>query len=241
MLYTSRDNKKIKELKKLQSKKYRDLTNKFIVEGFHLIKEALEYGYLDEVYVPLDTNIDIPVPINYVTKDILKYISNLENPNIIGLCHKKIDNHIGSSIVILEDIQDPGNLGTIIRSSVAFNIDTIILSKNSVDLYNDKVIRATQGMLFKINIIVLDILDTIKDLKEKGYTIYGTKVDGGTELKTIEKSSKFAIIMGNEGAGISKDVSALCDHFLYIKMNKNCESLNVGVATSIILYELNNK
>lgn len=238
MLYTSKDNKKIKELKKLQSKKYRDLTSRFIVEGEHLVEEAFKNSCLDEVYILENTNISINVPINYVSKEILKYISNLETPTIIGLCHKQKETSIGKKIVILEDIQDPGNLGTIIRSCVAFNIDTLILSKNTVDLYNEKVLRATQGMIFKINIIVKDTLEIVKELKQQDYHIYGTKVDGGKELKTIEKNDKFAIIMGNEGRGITKDIEKLCDTYLYIKMNKSCESLNVGVATSIILYEL---
>lgn len=240
MLYTSKENKKIKEIKKLQSKKYRDLTGLFIVEGEHLIKEAYNSGYLDEIYIEEGKNIDIEIPTNYVTKEILKYISNLETPTMIGICHKKEEKPIGNKVVILEDIQDPGNLGTIIRSAVAFNIDTIILSKNTVDLYNDKVLRATQGMIFKINIITRDVIEIIKELKSNNYIIYGTKVDGGKELKTIEKNTKFAIIMGNEGNGISESVSNLCDIYLYINMNKKCESLNVGIATSIILYELDN-
>lgn len=238
MLYTSKENKKIKDIKKLQSKKYRDLTGKYIIEGDHLIKEAYNAGYLDEILVEEGSNIDINVPVNYVSRDILKYLSNLDNPNIIGICHKKDEEKIGNRVVILEDIQDPGNLGTIIRSSVAFNIDTIIISKNSVDLYNDKVIRATQGMIFKINIIVRDVIEIVEKLKGENYHIYGTKVDNGKELKSIENYDKFAIIMGNEGAGISQEVSNLCDTNIYIKMNQSCESLNVGVATSIILYEL---
>lgn len=238
MLYTSKDNKKIKDIKKLQTKKYRDLTNQYIVEGEHLINEAYKCGYLDEIFIEEGKTFNINVPINYVSKEILKYLSNLETPTIIGICHKKQEQPIGDKVVILEDIQDPGNLGTIIRSSVAFNIDTIILSKNSVDLYNDKVIRATQGMIFKINIITRDAIEIVKELKSKNYTIYGTKVDGGKELKTIEKNRLFAIIMGNEGKGISNEISNLCDTYLYIKMNNECESLNVGIATSIILYEL---
>ena len=141
--------------------------------------------------------------------------------------------------MILEDIQDPGNLGTIIRSSVAFNVDTLVLSSNTVDLYNPKVIRATQGMIFKLNIIIENNLEElIKNLKQNNYTIYTTNVKNGNSLKTIEKKDKLAIIMGNEGNGVSDKLNLLADEYLYIDMNKNCESLNVAVATSIILYEL---
>ena len=141
---------------------------------------------------------------------------------------------------MLDEIQDPGNLGTIIRSSVAFNIDTIILSKTCVDLYNSKVIRSTQGMLFHINIIISDLKEIVMNLKKENYQILSTKVDGGKNIKEFKTSDKLAIIMGNEGNGVSAEIMNLSDNFVYIDMNKNCESLNVAVATSIILYELNN-
>ena len=238
MLYTSTDNKKIKEIKKLNEKKYRDQNNLFIVEGEHLVLEAYKKGYLKELILEADTIFPLDVETNYVSNNVLKYISNLDTPQkIIGICEKKQPEIIGKKILVLEDIQDPGNLGTIIRSSVAFNIDTIILSNNSVDEYNSKVIRASQGLLFHINIVRSDILEEINNLKNKGYHIYGTKVTHGKDLKLLEKYQKFAIIMGNEGNGMSEEVSELCDEFIYIKMNESCESLNVGVATSIILYE----
>ena len=151
---------------------------------------------------------------------------------------RKVNKKIGNKILALDGIQDPGNLGTIIRSAVAFNIDTIVLGKGTVDLYNSKVIRGTQGMLFHINIISEDLCEFISNCKEQNYKILGTKVTHGKNLKNIEKNDKFVIIMGNEGNGISDSVEDLCDEFIYIDMNEVCESLNVGVATSIILYEL---
>ena len=142
----------------------------------------------------------------------------------------------------MDNIQDPGNLGTIIRSSVAFNVDTLVLTKNCVDLYNPKVIRATQGMLFKLNIIIVsDIEGFIVSLKDNNFKVYSTSVIGGNSLKSIEKSNRFAIIMGNEGNGVRDSINSLCDEFIYIDMNPLCESLNVGVATSIILYELSRR
>jgi len=239
MLYTSIENKKKKNIKKLNTKKYRDINNEFIIEGEHLILEAYKNGILKEVLLEENTDIDIDVEKNYVTKNVLKYISNLDNPsNILGICKKKEKKDIGNKIVVLDGIQDPGNLGTIIRSSVAFNIDTIILGENCVDLYNYKVLRATQGMLFSVDIIEANLLDILPKLSEKGYKIYGTKVNGGKSLKSVERCEKFAIIMGNEGTGVRSEVLDLCNEYLYIDMNKKCESLNVGVATSIILYEL---
>ena len=239
MYIESLSNKKIKELNKLKNKKYRDLENLFLVEGWHLVKEAYNAGILKEVLVLKDTFVEMNCNIIYTTEEVLKYLSDVEAPqNIIGVCMKIDNNKIGNKVVILDDIQDPGNLGTIIRSSVAFNFDTIILSNNSVDIYNPKVIRSTQGMLFKVNIIRCDLTEKISKLKDDGYRIIATKVTNGKDVKTLEKIEKLCIIMGNEGNGVSDKVLALADDFIYIKMNKNCESLNVGVATSILLYEL---
>ena len=239
MLYSSCDNKRIKDIKKLKFKKYRDIENKYLVEGEHLVNEAYKSGVLETLIIEEGFKSILDVDTMVVTYDVLKCVSELETPQkMIGIC-KKIDNsYIGEKVLILDQIQDPGNLGTIIRSAVAFSFDTIILSNNSVDLYNSKVIRASQGMLFNINIKRCNLTDIIPKLKKENYKIFGTKVTGGKDIKSIEKSKKFAIIMGNEGNGLSLDIQNLCDEFIYVKMSQRCESLNVGVATSIILYEL---
>ncbi|MDD3453465.1 MAG: RNA methyltransferase [Bacilli bacterium] len=240
MLYTSIENKKIKEIKKLNIKKYRDQSGLFLIEGQHLIEEAKKASLLQTLILEKEEKNNNDIETMYVTKEIIKYISELDNPsNILGICKKIKENEIlGDKILILDEIQDPGNLGTIIRSAVAFNIDTIILGENTVDLYNSKTIRSSQGMLFHINIIRRNIKNIINQLKQENYIILGTKVTNGKNIKTIEKTKKFAIIMGNEGNGVSNDILNNCDDYLYIKMNKTCESLNVAVATSIILYEL---
>ena len=238
-MYTSINNQKIKNLKKLNQKKYRDKENLFLVEGRHLVEEAYKVGILKEIYSCNDESSNFDVPNYIVTEEIIKYLSEVEsNQKIIGLCSKKEMEKIGNKVIMLDDIQDPGNLGTIIRSSVAFNFDTIILSNNSVDLYNPKVIRASQGMMFKLNIIRTDLIEKIKEMKKDNYKIIATKVTNGKDIKSLEKSKKICIIMGNEGNGVREEIMSLADDFVYIKMNENCESLNVAVATSILLYEL---
>lgn len=238
-IITSLENKKIKNLSKLLIKKYRDQEDKFLVEGEHLVEEALKAGKLIEVIKTEDYEIDYEVPITIVTYEVLKKLSNSVTPQkVIGVVKKLDEKEIGNKILILDNLQDPGNLGTIIRSSVAFNVDTIVLSENCVDLYNDKVIRASEGMLFHINIVKKDIEKFIDELHSKGFVVLGTRVTDGENVKNIEVNDKLAIIMGNEGAGVRREVLDKCDKYLYIPMNESCESLNVGVATSIILYEL---
>lgn len=238
MVYSSNKNELIKSIKKLNLKKYRDSKLEYLVEGEHLVKEAIKTNVVKYIVVEENYNFDTDIKKIEVTYDVLKYISNLDNPQKIMAVCKKIENKkIGNRILILDDIQDPGNLGTIIRSCVAFNIDTLVLSESTVDVYNSKVIRASQGMLFKLNIIVTNIDQFIKNIKSD-YKIIGTDVNNGSSIKDFKNISKFAIIMGNEGNGLNSNIKELCDDYIYIPMNNNCESLNVGVAASIIMYEL---
>lgn len=242
MIITSVSNNKIKETCKLKDKKYRNSTNSFLIEGKNLIEEAYKKNLLKEIFVLEDNNITLDVPTNYVSKEVMKKLSTTDSiPVVVGVSHKKREEELGNRLLILDNIQDPGNLGTIIRSSKAFNIDTIVVSPNTVDIYNSKVLRATEGMIFHINIIVRELETFINDIKKDNYIIYGTKVDGGTNVKNIKISSKYALVIGNEGNGMSLNICNLCDHYLYIKMNNEVESLNAGVATSILLYEMDDK
>lgn len=243
MVITSLNNEHIKKLNKLKEKKHRDQKGLFLLEGEHLVIEALKHNTIEELIVLEETSFSNDnIKTTIVTKEVMKKLSSMDSyPTVIGVSKKIEEKEIGNNVLILEDIQDPGNLGTMIRSAVAFDIDTIILSPKTVDLYNSKVIRATQGMIFSINIVVKDIEDTIINLKENNYIIYGTTVDNGTDVKSISKEEKFALIIGNEGSGMSDKIKSLCDKNLYIKMNDKVESLNAAVASSILLYELRGK
>ena len=241
MLITSLNNDKVKELVKLKDKKYRDENSIFFVEGKDLIDEAYKNNLLKQLYIIDGTINDYnDIPCTYITKEIMKKISAMESiSNYFGICHKKQEKELGNRLLILDNIQDPGNLGTIIRSAVAFNFDTIILSTDTVDLYNPKVLRSTKGMLFNINIIVRDLntfIDTLTD-----YTIYGTDVTKGIDIKDEDLPDKLAIIIGNEGQGISSEIKNKCHKFIYLKMDNKCESLNAGVSASIIMYEVYHK
>ena len=243
MLITSVHNEHIKELVKLKEKKYRDQTETFLVETKHLVLEAYKAGLIEELILEQNEIFPLDVKPLYVSKEVLKKLSSVESPsNVMAVVRKRpTEEKYGEKILILDRIQDPGNLGTIIRSAVAFNIDTIICSPDTVDFYNPKVVRASQGMMFHIPIMVKNTKQIIKELKENDYKIVGTKVTNGKDVRTASIYSHFALVIGNEGQGISQDIDELCDEYLYIKMNENCESLNASIAASILLYEINNK
>lgn len=242
MYITSINNEYIKEISKLNEKKYRDKLNKYLIEGLHLVTEALKYDIIDTIIIREDFSYETNIKHIIVSNEVMKKLSdNPSIPKIMAVVNKKESTIKGNKILLLDRLQDPGNLGTIIRSAVAFNFDTIILSNDTVDLYNSKVLRSTQGMLFNINILRQDLTNVINELKNNNYTIYGTKVDNGNDVKEINKINKFALIIGNEGTGISDNILKQCDKYLYIKMNNNCESLNAGVAASILMYEMGNK
>ena len=242
MVISSLENDKVKDLVRLQQKKYRDLTGTYLVEGEHLVEEVFLEDIVLEIIVLDGEEFPYSCSTTYVSYDVMKKISTLETPpKIMALCKKKENLEIlGKKILLLDEIQDPGNLGTIIRSSLAFSVDTIILSNRCVDLYNPKVLRSTQGMFCHMNILTMDTYDAIRYMGENDIPLYGTSVVGGVEASSLSKEEKqtYCLIMGNEGKGLSNELLSYCDKKLYIPMNSKVESLNVGVACSILLYEL---
>ena len=234
MKITSLQNQKVKYWVSLNNKKVRDQEQCFLIEGDHLVKEALKLGLVMETISTIDEDADY-----LVTEEIMKKISNqVSISNEAAVVKFILPKEIEGNILVLDGLQDPGNLGTIIRSSLAFNFKTIILGDNCVDLYNPKVIRATEGMLFYQNILRKNLLCYLPSLKEKGYHIVGTDVKNGQDIRLIKKE-KIALVIGSEGQGISKEIKDICDDFVYIKMNKKVESLNASVASSILMYEVN--
>ena len=236
MKITSIHNDNVKYWVSLKNKKIRDKERKFIVEGDHLIEEARKNNLIEYIISCVDENADF-----YVTKEIMEKISDQKSISYNAAVVKFIpEDSVNGNVIILDNLQDPGNLGTIIRSSVAFNIDTIIISDTSVDLYNPKVVRSTEGMIFNLNIIRRNLEEIIPVLKNLGYKIVGTDVNEGIDVRNISKEN-VAIVIGNEGSGMSDSVRNLCDEFINIKISKACESLNAGVAASIIMYEVSHE
>ena len=234
MIIESLNNEKIKYYTKLQNKKYREETGLYIAPGEHLVREALALDLVEDVFL-LEGEENTYGNVTYLKEAVMKKLSGLENaPKVLAIVKKNVSNEITGNVVILDDLRDPGNIGTIIRSAVAFNYETIIISPNSADVYNIKTIRATEGMLYKINIVIKDLNEIIPDLKNKGYKIVGTDVQKGSHPYKI--SGAHTLIIGSEAKGMSDDVKKVCDEFFYIPMNEKCESLNAGVSASILMY-----
>ena len=232
------NNEKIKNYSKLLNKKYRDETNMYLVSTDHLVKEAIKKDIVVEIFL-LDGIENIYGNVTYVKENVMRKLTDLKTlPTVVAVVKKEESKEINGNVILLDGIQDPGNLGTIIRSAVAFNIDTIILGNNTVDIYNEKTLRASEGMIYNINFVKEDLLTIIPKLKDMDYKVIGTSVTNGKDIKDLNKD-KIAFIVGNEGNGISKSIFDLCDDYVYIKMNDKCESLNVAIASSIIMYELN--
>lgn len=239
MLITSKDNNKIKEVRKLLDRKYSKEKGLFVIEGNNLITEAYKNNLLVELYVLDGTKVDFDFECTYVTEDVMKTLSNLKStPRVLGVSKYKRTNDLGNKIIVLDNLQDPGNAGTIIRNAVAFGIDTIIFSDTSVYPYHEKVLRSTGGMIFNINIVIGNIGNYINEIKRKDIKVIGTSLHTNSYLDTLEKLEEFAIIFGNEGNGISSEVLDTCDILVKIKMNELCESLNVGVSSGIVLYHM---
>ena len=237
MLITSKDNSRIKEIRKLLNKKYSIEKGLFVIEGENLVEEAIKSNLLVELYVLDGTSCKYDFKYDNITLDVMKSISDLKStPRLIGVSKYINKNSLGNKIVLLDGVQDPGNAGTIIRNCVAFGVDSIVFSKDSVSPYNEKVLRSTGGMIYNINIIIDEIENIVKKIREKNIKLIGTSLSLSKELEQIEKYEEYAIIFGNEGNGVSKKILDLCDDIVRIDMENKCESLNVGVSSGIILY-----
>lgn len=231
----SLQNAKVKNLVKLHQKKYRDETGLFLVEGEHLVTEAKKAGVLQ--YIITDEEDKADADGLFVTPEIMKKIStNVSAVHVIGVCGKcKIAVKEPKRIVLLDDVQDPGNLGTLIRTAVSFSFDAIYCSKHTADVYNEKVIRSTQGALFYIPVIYSDLTQTIALLKKDGFTVIGTSLHEADGMRSFKAREKMAFVLGNEGQGVSEEILSQCDAKLFIEMH-GFESLNVAVAGGIVMY-----
>ena len=254
MVITSKDNEIIKHIRKLREKKYRDEENEFIIEGIKLIEEAiLENATIKKIIICDDCNIEENDIYNnlkyeiakldciYVSEKVFSYITDVKTPQgIMAIIEKKKEEEINFSedlILVLNNIQDPGNMGTKLRTADSLNLKQIIISKDSCDIYSPKVVRSTMGAIFRINIIESsDLVKTVKEMKKHKISIVSTSLDTNKSMYDISYK-KSAIIIGNEANGVQKELQDLSDNKIIIPMIGKTESLNASVATAVVLYE----
>ncbi|MCI9063539.1 MAG: RNA methyltransferase [Clostridia bacterium] len=251
---TSKDNSIIKHIKKLKEKKYRNQYNEYIVEGAKIISEAVrENANIKQIIICdgcennelIETHLKYELAkyeCIYVPNNIFKMLTDVENPQgVLAVIEKSGKNaeirYDEDIIVVLDDVQDPGNVGTILRTIDSVGLKQVIVSKGTADIYNSKVIRSTMGAIFRVNVIECEnIKQTLQELKKNNFKITVTSLEAKKTIYDIDYNKK-VIVVGNEANGVSKDVQKLADEKVIIPMLGNTESLNVSIATGIVLYE----
>ena len=244
MIITSKDNEIIKNIKKLKEKKYR--LDSYIVEGIKMVKEAInENQEIALIAIREDFKIDFDtkkIKIVTISNKIFNDISDVKTPQgILAVIKKNQNNQIETNqeyILALDSLQDPGNMGTIIRTADSANINQIIINKTTVDPYSPKVIRSTMGAIYRTNIIeVEDLKTTLKEMKSKGFQIITTDLKATQSIYDINYNNKTVVVIGNEANGVSQEILQIADKKVIIPMLGKTESLNASIAASIMIYE----
>lgn len=268
MTITSKSNDIVKYICSLDNKKYRNKYNKYVVEGIKMVEEIINSeGYTPEFIVYSEEILEkttlgktfLKVINQYTNKykfvhvneDVFKYIANTETPQgVVAVIDKNeyditklelyLDTSKNQKYIILDKIQDPGNLGTIVRTCVSFGISNIICIEGTVDAFSSKVVRSSMSGILKSNIYYIkenEIEKLINILKSKEYNIISTSLKTDKYLNEIELNDKSIFVMGNEANGVSDKLLNLCDSLVKIPMNNEIESLNVAIASSIVMYQ----
>ena len=233
-IINSQNNFRVKQWLKLKDKFNRDKQKRFLVHGYHLVLEAYRTGMLEEVICSSKTT-ELDVPTFLVSSEVMERISMLAAPpRIMGVAKQKTSMIINGNAVFVNAVHHPGNLGTIIRNAAAFDVATVIV-ESSVDAYNPKVVQASQGMIFHVNIIKSSLQEQVVALKKLGYQIIGTDILSGNSMHQLTPAKKWGLVLGSEKDGVGEDLLKKCDVNIKIDMSSKCESLNVGVASGIIL------
>ena len=251
---SSKDNEFIKHVKKLKDKKYREQSNEYVIEGIKLVEEAInENAKIKQIVICEECTKTQEISKKlmyeiasfdciYVTENVFNNITEVKNPQgILAVIERKnSENEINYNediIVALDGIQDPGNLGTILRTVDSIGLKQILVSKETADVYNPKVVRYTMGAIFRVKVIECEDLEkTLKQIKKHKYEIVVTSLQTNESIYDIEYNKK-VIVIGNEANGVSKEIQEMADKKVKIPMLGKTESLNASVATGIVLYE----
>ena len=257
-LIVSKSNDNVKLIRSLNEKKYRTKYNAFYLEGVKVTNEILDKNEaIDILFIAYSKSLLIStnggqallnrisslknIKVLEFEENIFKYMTDTVNTQGILVVMKipkySLENEENKNIILLDKVQDLGNIGTIIRSCNAFGVDTILCTSGTADVYSPKAVRATMGGILNVKIIYLDGIEKLNLLKKMGYKIATTSLKTQNSIDSIDYNNKYIFVMGNEANGVSKEIIDISDFVVKIPMNEKIESLNVGVATSIILYE----
>lgn len=250
----SKDNLQIKQARKLKEKKYRVENGKFLIEGLRFVMEAVNSDFaITDIFLTCDfydiwernlmkEKIKNMPSVYIVTDEVLKSISTTENPQgivaVVKNTRLRYKKDMEGFYVLADRIQDPGNMGTIIRSSYAAGALGVILTKGTVDVYNEKTLRSTMGSIFHVPVIQDEQLDKIKVLKENGFKLIASLLDAETNFYDVSLNRKIIFAVGNEANGLSEDIEQIADIKARIPMPGGAESLNAAVSASIMMFEL---
>lgn len=263
MIIVSKSNEKIKYINSLKDKKYREKYSKYILEGIKLVDEYINLrGQTPLEFIVLSKDLLVNAQggeklynklkdsekVIEVDSSVFSYLSDTETPQgvlvVIDKKENKFENLIKNiknleKVIVLDKVQDAGNMGTIIRSAVSFGVKNIVCIKGSVDVYSSKVIRSTMGAIDKINVFYVDMDNMLllkRELNNNGYILCGTDLKATKYLNETKPNDKIVYVLGNEANGISDEIKELCDDYVKIAMESAQESLNVAIAASILMY-----
>lgn len=248
----SKENSIITEVKKLNTKKHRFEKRRFLIEGYRFVEEALKSEFsIPYIFVSEDSInkfekysslVNPHTEVYLISNKLMKYICNTQTPQGIAAVVDMVDNTdvnpIDGIYILVDRIQDPGNMGTIIRTAHAIGAEGVILTKGTVDVYNDKTLRSTMGSIFKVPIIHDDHGFTIRKLREKGYKLIVSTLRANNSFYDVDLTGKIIISVGNEGNGICDEIIELADENVKIPMVGDAESLNAAIAAGVMMYEV---
>ncbi len=242
---TSLKNPRVLAWRSLKDKKGRDLQNAFLVEGTRMVGEALSSGFsVQAVLLREDESpaLDLPpsVPVYLLPSHVFAAVCDTKTPQgIAAVLSRNIRPLSGFRFLALDGIQDPGNMGTMIRTADAAGLDGLLLSPDCVDIFSPKVLRATMGSIFRMSFSFPDDLSgSLRSLKKQGFSVLSSQLDGDPFYERKDVAPSFVLIVGNEGSGISEPVKASATHHLRLPMRGGAESLNAAVAAGIMMYDL---
>ena len=244
-LLSSLKNPKVLSWKALKDKKGRDSQNAFLVEGVRIVQEALSSSFkvqallLREDYQP-DYRLPADIPLYILPDHVFQSVCDTKTPQgIAAVLTRRTREADGPRLLALDGVQDPGNVGTIIRTADAAGFTGVLFSPECADLFSPKVLRATMGSIFRLGFsFPLSLPEALEKLKKDGFSVLSSQLDGSPFYDRKDVSSSFVLIIGNEGNGVSEAVKAVATHRLCLPMRGGAESLNAAVAAGIMMYDL---